>query len=85
MTRSIQLNGRVLNVDTGYEFETIQEAIDNPTIIHFVGAYKPWIHPGKYFLHKEKYWKYFNLSPWANKDSNLVWKRLQETKKGLNN
>lgn len=63
-----------------YSDEAIQQAIDNPAVIHYVGPYKPWIHPGEYYIHKEKYWKYFNLSPWRNEDSLLVEKKLNAGK-----
>jgi lipopolysaccharide biosynthesis glycosyltransferase len=61
-----------------YDTTEIQQAISNPTVIHFVGPHKPWIHPGDYFLHKEKYWKYYNLSPWCNEDSLLVEEKLRQ-------
>lgn len=79
--------GRVMSIDyhdyfdfygktLPYSEQEIHEAINFPAILHFVGSNKPWIHPGKYSLCKEKYWKYYNLSPWGNNDSFLIEKKL---------
>jgi len=59
-----------------YTKHEIYAAINVPVVLHFLGRAKPWIHPGKYSLHKEKYWQYYNLSPWQDRNSMLVEKKL---------
>lgn len=52
--------------------EEIVEAIEDPAIIHYSGADKPWM---KTCMHpmKEEYLKYKSLSLW--KDAPLIWKK----------
>ncbi|MGD9153549.1 MAG: glycosyltransferase family 8 protein [Gammaproteobacteria bacterium] len=63
-----------------YSDDEVQTSINQPVILHYVGAYKPWIHPGKYSLHKDQYWKYYNMSPWKTKDSTTIEKILLNKK-----
>jgi lipopolysaccharide biosynthesis glycosyltransferase len=47
-----------------YSVDTkIKEAIDNPVIIHYTGASKPW-HFGNNHPHKNLYWKYLRKTPY---------------------
>lgn len=66
----------------------VKESIDFPVILHFITSEKPWLYPGVFYLHKNTWWKYFNMSFLKTNDSMQVYALLEAEfkeflKKGL--
>jgi lipopolysaccharide biosynthesis glycosyltransferase len=56
-----------LDVFSNYPAEELKEAIEQPSLLHIVGANKPW----KYECNanaQKLYWKYRHFSPWPKKE-----------------
>lgn len=49
--------------DSRYDFGNIQDAIQNPVIIHYTGYSKPW-HILNEHPYKKKYWHYLRMTPY---------------------
>ena len=48
-----------------YSKEEIENAVTNPSIIHFSGGIKPWHYVDKH-PYKKYYWNYLRKTPWKN-------------------
>ena len=63
------LKGKIKVVDDEWNvqssnFVNRSSYTNNPKIIHFVSSKKPW-HFGSFSIHKDYYFKYLQLTPWA--------------------
>ena len=52
--------------------KTYKEAVENPTIIHYLGEERPW-RKGNKHKYKEDYLKYLQMTPWKSVEEELGW------------
>lgn len=66
----VEINKNFGVVDDFYDIKDVENALKNPTILHFISQlwYRPWINkdPKSRNPFSDKYFYYKNLSPWKN-------------------
>ena len=55
------------------EKEVFEDAVKNPTIIHYLGEERPW-RIGNHHRYRKDYLYYLNKTPWKNQGLEKGWK-----------
>lgn len=56
-----------------YSQEVVEQAIQSPAIIHYLGEERPWRNGNKH-KYRDEYLKYLNKTPWKNEKMEEGWK-----------